>query len=104
MSIPDQKISEVTPKTLSSETRTRCGSDGSNTVWTVYSGLVPMSPNTTPSAPSASAACPPPRLVLTGLTLQNALAASQAASRQDGDPLAEPQPAPAKATRRQHAN
>src|SRR5579862_2645598 len=53
----DQKISEVTPKMLSRDTLTGCGSVGLKTVWTVYSGLVPMSPKTTPRAPIASAAC-----------------------------------------------
>ena len=62
MIIPDQKISEMTPNTLSADTFTGCGSPGLNSVCTVYSGLVPISPNTTPSAPSASAARPPPCL------------------------------------------
>src|SRR5690242_20224664 len=55
MIVTDQKISETTPKTFSLDTGTGCGSLGLKTVWTVYSGLVPMSPKTTPSAPSASA-------------------------------------------------
>ena len=50
-----QKISETTPYTFCVDTWTRCGSDGLKTVCTVYSGLVPMSPNTTPSAPISSA-------------------------------------------------
>ena len=54
--ITDQKISEMTPNTLSAETATGCGSPGLKTVCTVYNGLVPMSPNTTPSAATASAA------------------------------------------------
>src|SRR5579875_1183971 len=61
----DQKISEITPKTFPGETRTGCGSDGLKTVCTVYSGLVPMSPNTTPRAPSSSA----PRAVLRLISL-----------------------------------
>src|SRR5215470_9126468 len=55
MIVTDQKISETTPKTFSLDTGTGCGSLGLKTVWTVYSGLVPMSPKTTPRAPSASA-------------------------------------------------
>ena len=55
MIVTDQKISETTPKMLCADTVTGCGSAGLNTVWTVYSGLVPMSPKTTPSAPTASA-------------------------------------------------
>src|SRR5215467_8466370 len=55
MIVTDQKISETTPKMLSVDTATGCGSLGLKTVWTVYSGLVPMSPKTTPRAPSASA-------------------------------------------------
>ena len=50
-----QKISEMIPKMLSSVTLTGCGSAGLKTVCTVYSGLVPMSPKTTPRAPSARA-------------------------------------------------
>ncbi len=53
----DQKISEMIPNTLSVDAATGCGSLGLKTVWTVYRGLVPMSPKTTPSAPSANAAC-----------------------------------------------
>src|SRR6266536_2629137 len=53
--VTDQKISEMTPKMLSSVTLTGCGSAGLNTVWTVYSGLVPMSPKTTPRAPAVRA-------------------------------------------------
>ena len=57
MIVTDQKISETTPKTLSCDTLTGCGSPGLKTVWTVYNGLVPMSPKTTPKAPTASAPC-----------------------------------------------
>ena len=53
--VTDQKISEMIPKILSSVTLTGWGSPGLKTVWTVYSGLVPMSPKTTPRAPSARA-------------------------------------------------
>ena len=49
--VTDQKIIETMPKTLSVLAVTGCGSLGLKTVWTVYSGLVPMSPNTTPRAP-----------------------------------------------------
>jgi len=56
MRVTDQKIRETTPNTLSRVTAIGCGSPGLKTVWIVYSGLVPMSPNTTPSAPSDSAA------------------------------------------------
>src|SRR5262249_10764277 len=55
MIVTDQKISETTPKTFSLDTGTGCGSPGLKTVWTVYSGLVPMSPKTTPRPPGASA-------------------------------------------------
>jgi len=55
MIVTDQKISETTPKTFSLDTGTGWGSLGLKTVWTVYNGLVPMSPKTTPRAPSASA-------------------------------------------------
>jgi hypothetical protein len=57
MIVTDQKISETTPKMLSCDTLTGCGSLGLKTVCTVYNGLVPMSPKTTPSAPTASAPC-----------------------------------------------
>src|SRR5215472_1014362 len=57
MIITDQKMSEVTPKMLSCDTVTGCGSLGLKTVWTVYRGLVPMSPKTTPRAPTARAPC-----------------------------------------------
>src|ERR1700760_876751 len=57
MIVTDQKISETTPKMLSRDTLTGCGSLGSNRVCNVNSGLVPMSPKTTPRAPSASAPC-----------------------------------------------
>ena len=53
--VTDQKIIETIPKTLSVVAATGCGSPGLNTVWTVYSGLVPISPNTTPRAPRMSA-------------------------------------------------
>ena len=56
MMVTAQKISEMTPKMLSSDTVTGCGSPGLKTVWTVYSGLVPMSPKTTPRAPTVRAA------------------------------------------------
>jgi hypothetical protein len=49
--ITDQKISEMIPKTALVAGVTGCGSLGLKTVWTVYSGLVPISPKTTPSAP-----------------------------------------------------
>ena len=66
MMVTDQKISEMIPKMLSSVTLTGCGSPGLNTVWTVYSGLVPMSPKTTPRAPTARANWPVvPLLTLT---------------------------------------
>src|SRR5215468_8666765 len=58
-----QKISETTPNTFCVDTGTGCGSDGLKTVCTVYSGLVPISPNTTPRAPTASAAWALPRLI-----------------------------------------
>src|SRR5580692_1067965 len=58
MMVTDQKISEMIPKTCSVETCTGCGSLGLKTVCTVYSGLVPMSPKTTPSAPTVRAAWP----------------------------------------------
>src|SRR5688572_2253407 len=54
-SIKDQKISDKTPRTLlvlSSAGRYLIESRSA------YSGLVPISPNTTPSAAMASAACP----------------------------------------------
>src|SRR5215469_6902322 len=59
----DQTISETIPYTFSGETRTGCGSDGLNTVCTVYSGLVPISPKTTPKAPSSRANRPVPCLI-----------------------------------------
>ena len=65
MMVTAQKISEMIPKMLSSDTLTGCGSPGLNTVWTVYSGLVPMSPKTTPRAPTARA----PWAAARGLTL-----------------------------------
>src|SRR6516165_5756121 len=57
MIVTDQKISETTPKMLSWDTVTGWGSLGLKSVWTVYSGLVPMSPKTTPKAPTARAPC-----------------------------------------------
>src|ERR1700683_1822230 len=57
MIVTDQKISEMIPKMASCDTLTGCGSLGLKTVWTVYRGLVPMSPKTTPRAPSARAPC-----------------------------------------------
>ena len=51
MIITDQKIREMIPNTASVDTPTGWGSSGLKTVWTVYSGLVPMSPKTTPRAP-----------------------------------------------------
>src|SRR6267154_5537015 len=50
MIITDQKINETTPYTLSVLIGTGSGSLGLPAVWMVI-GLVPMSPNTTPSAP-----------------------------------------------------
>ena len=58
MIVTDQKISEMIPKMVSCDTLTGCGSLGLKTVWTVYSGLVPMSPKTTPRAPTARAPWP----------------------------------------------
>src|SRR5215472_12838933 len=63
MIVTAQKISETTPNTFCVETGTGCGSDGLKTVCTVYSGLVPMSPNTTPRAPTVSAAWAVPPLI-----------------------------------------
>ena len=40
---------------FSTDTLAGCGSPGLKTVCSVYSGLVPISPKTTPSAPTASA-------------------------------------------------
>src|ERR1700722_3341435 len=59
----DQTINDTMPNTFCGETFTGCGSDGLNTVCTVYNGLVPMSPNTTPSAPTDSASRPAPCLI-----------------------------------------
>src|SRR5258707_7481964 len=50
MIITDQKINDTTPYTLSVLIGTGSGSLGLTAVWMVI-GLVPMSPNTTPSAP-----------------------------------------------------
>ena len=57
MIVTDQKISETIPKMVSCDTLTGCGSLGLKTVCTVYSGLVPMSPKTTPRAPTARVPC-----------------------------------------------
>ena len=55
-SISDQNPSDSRPSTVSaSGVRPKCGS---NISLIVYSGLVPMSPNTTPIAPATSAARP----------------------------------------------
>jgi hypothetical protein len=56
MIVTDQKISETIPKMLSLVASTGWGSLGLKAIWIVYSGLVPMSPKTTPRAPSARAA------------------------------------------------
>src|ERR687888_700677 len=58
-SVTDQKISEMTPYTSPVDGSTACPSIA-NTVCTAYSGLVPMSPNTTPRAPTASPTSPAP--------------------------------------------
>ena len=50
MIITDQKINDTTPSTLSVLIGTGSGSLRLTAVWMVI-GLVPMSPNTTPSAP-----------------------------------------------------
>ena len=50
MIITDQKINDTAPYTLSVLIGTGSGSLGLKAVWMVI-GLVPMSPNTTPSAP-----------------------------------------------------
>src|SRR5258708_38634906 len=50
MIITDQKINDTTPYTLSVLIGTGSGSLGLKAVWMVI-GLVPMSANTTPSAP-----------------------------------------------------
>src|SRR6188472_3920752 len=50
MIITEQKINDTTPYTLSVLIGTGSGSLGLKAVWMVI-GLVPMSPNTTPSAP-----------------------------------------------------
>ena len=52
-----QKTSEITPKTSLSVALTAKPS-AEKTVCSAYSGLVPMSPKTTPRAPSASAVMP----------------------------------------------
>ena len=57
MIVIDQKTSEMTPKTSPSVGSTLLWSI-EKTVCSAYSGLVPMSPKTTPSAPRVSAAMP----------------------------------------------
>src|SRR3954452_21231737 len=61
ISVTDQKISETTPYTSPSVGRT-APSSIENTVCNAYKGLVPMSPNTMPSAastrPEAGRPCP----------------------------------------------
>ena len=57
ISVTDQKTSEITPKTSASVALTAWWS-AEKTVCNAYSGEVPMSPKTTPSAPSAIAAMP----------------------------------------------
>src|SRR5690606_22016725 len=55
--ISDQNASDSTPSTVSwALVRQQCGE---NTTLSVYSRLVPMSPNTTPMAPMISASCDP---------------------------------------------
>src|SRR5262245_13165968 len=58
ISVTAQKMSESTPNTLASVSGRRCAPP--NASLKAYSGLVPMSPNTTPTAPSVSA---PSRLI-----------------------------------------
>src|SRR5215472_4806726 len=83
-----QKISEMTPNTFWLDTGTGCGSDGLKAVCTVYSGLVPMSPNTTPRAPTASAACALPRLItLPHPPLRNAHPSGQPGTIHAADPV-----------------
>ena len=67
MMVTDQKISETIPKMVWVDTRTGWGSPGLKTVCMVYSGLVPMSPKTTPRAPTARAV----RVVVCWLTVTN---------------------------------
>ena len=65
--VTDQKTSEITPCTSSWVGRTTPSSI-EKTVCRAYRGEVPMSPKTTPRAPSARAAPPalaPTRMVLT---------------------------------------
>src|SRR5215468_7796488 len=81
MIVTDQKISETTPNTFSFDTGTGCGSAGLNTVWMVYSGLVPISPNTTPKAPSSRAIRAVPCLI----TLPHTLASPTLAARMPSD-------------------
>ena len=57
MIVTAQKIIETIPKMESCVTLTGCGSVGLKTVCMAYSGLVPMSPKTTPSAPTVRAPC-----------------------------------------------
>src|SRR4051812_50218192 len=58
-----QKTSETTPYT-SAVVACTAWLSAVNTVCSAYSGLVPMSPKTTPRAPNASAATPVPTLDL----------------------------------------
>jgi hypothetical protein len=53
-----QNTSEITPYTLAGVIGTGRAASREKTVGIAYSGLVPISPNTTPNAPSASAAVP----------------------------------------------
>src|SRR5215831_15646398 len=86
-----QKISETTPNTFSVDTGTGCGSDGLKTVCTVYSGLVPISPNTTPRAPTASVAWAVPRLItLSHLPLSNAHPSGRPGTIHAADPAGRP--------------
>src|SRR5689334_23500951 len=52
-STSDQKTSEAMPR-MSPRVGFTTPPSSANTVWIAYSGLVPMSPKTTPSAPSVS--------------------------------------------------
>ena len=83
MMVTDQKISETIPKMVSVDTLTGCGSPGLKTVCTVYSGLVPMSPKTTPRAPTARAV----RVVVRWLTPTNVRPPPQACTRYPSDRL-----------------
>src|SRR5262245_30822333 len=53
ISVTAQKMSDSTPNTLASVSGSLCAPP--NASWKAYSGLVPMSPKTTPIAPSVSA-------------------------------------------------